>query len=194
MMTWKPYYSEGFAAGWRELKLVNIHLRLATDRDIERLRLLIEASVRGLQAGDYSPEQLEGALAAVYAWIANSSPMERILSLSAKARSLPAGVGANAELSAAATSTQGARIRCSIPRPRRLRFEHSSWARRGIGSLILEGCESAAKAEGFLRLEMAATLSGVEFYKVKGYTELERIAVPLPHGEALPVVRMGKYV
>ena len=41
---------------------------------------------------------------------------------------------------------------------------------------------------------MAATLSGVEFYKVKGYTELERIAVPLPHGEALPVVRMGKYV
>jgi len=66
MMTWKPYYSEGFAAGWRELKLVNIHLRLATDRDIERLRPLIEASVRGLQAGDYSPEQLEGALAAVY--------------------------------------------------------------------------------------------------------------------------------
>jgi GNAT superfamily N-acetyltransferase len=71
-------------------------------------------------------------------------------------------------------------------------FVHPQWAWRGIGSVILEACESAAKAEGFHRLEMAATLSGVEFYKVKGYAELERMTVPLPLGDGLPVVRMGK--
>ena len=32
-------------------------MRLATDSDVAQLRPLIEASVLGLQAGDYSPEQ-----------------------------------------------------------------------------------------------------------------------------------------
>jgi hypothetical protein len=44
----------------------NIHLRKATAADVPRLREVIEASVRGLQAGDYSPAQIEGALRSVY--------------------------------------------------------------------------------------------------------------------------------
>src|ERR1019366_10279449 len=40
-------------------------LRLATDADIPDLHELIEASVRGLQAGDYTPAQIEGALGTV---------------------------------------------------------------------------------------------------------------------------------
>ncbi|MFZ0394942.1 MAG: GNAT family N-acetyltransferase, partial [Terracidiphilus sp.] len=40
-------------------------LRLATEDDIPALDALIEASVRGLQAGDYTPAQMEGALGAV---------------------------------------------------------------------------------------------------------------------------------
>ncbi len=44
----------------------NIHLRKAIPADVPRLREVIEASVRGLQAGDYSPAQIEGALKSVY--------------------------------------------------------------------------------------------------------------------------------
>ena len=40
-------------------------LRLATDEDIPALHSLIEVSVRCLQADDYTPAQIEGALGTV---------------------------------------------------------------------------------------------------------------------------------
>lgn len=73
-------------------------------------------------------------------------------------------------------------------------FVHPAWARRGIGGMILDACESAAKAYGFRRLEMGATLTGIPFYKAKGYEELERTEAPLGQGLALPIVRMAKNV
>jgi GNAT superfamily N-acetyltransferase len=71
-------------------------------------------------------------------------------------------------------------------------FVHPDWARRRIGSLILEACENAARDGGFTRLEMGATLSGVAFYRAKGYVEIENQSVPLSNGESLPIVRMSK--
>jgi hypothetical protein len=41
-------------------------LRVATVEDVERIRGLIGASVRELQAGDYSGAQIEAALATVF--------------------------------------------------------------------------------------------------------------------------------
>src|SRR5690242_3929118 len=41
------------------------HVRLATNADIPILHALIESSVRILQAGDYTPAQIEGALGTV---------------------------------------------------------------------------------------------------------------------------------
>jgi hypothetical protein len=109
MMTWKPYYSEGFAAGWRELKLVNIHLRLATDRDVEKLSVLIEALVRGLQSADYSPEQIEGARTAVYGVDKQLIADGTYFLAECEGEIAACAVGANAKLSAAAISMQGAK-------------------------------------------------------------------------------------
>src|ERR1700691_5908854 len=44
----------------------DIQIRKAVAADIPQLRALIDASVRGLQADDYSPEQIEGALKSVF--------------------------------------------------------------------------------------------------------------------------------
>src|SRR5438270_11802109 len=41
-------------------------LRTATTEDVPGICELIDASVRGLQAGDYTPAQIEGALATVF--------------------------------------------------------------------------------------------------------------------------------
>src|ERR1700741_4269914 len=41
-------------------------LRKATEHDVPVLRELIDASVRALQSADYSPTQIESALASVY--------------------------------------------------------------------------------------------------------------------------------
>ena len=73
-------------------------------------------------------------------------------------------------------------------------FVHPGWARRGIGAAILDACERAAVAAGFTRLEMGATLTGVPFYLAKGYRAVEDMAVPLPDGEVLAIVRMEKDV
>jgi GNAT superfamily N-acetyltransferase len=73
-------------------------------------------------------------------------------------------------------------------------FVHPGWARRGIGALILQACESAAVAAGFSRLEMGATLTGVPFYLAKGYSTVENLNVSMPGGESLPIVRMCKTV
>jgi GNAT superfamily N-acetyltransferase len=71
-------------------------------------------------------------------------------------------------------------------------FVHPSWARRGIGSMILEACESAGLAASFTRFEMGATLTGVPLYQARGYVALKNLKVPLANGETLPIVRMEK--
>ena len=71
-------------------------------------------------------------------------------------------------------------------------FIDPAWARRGVGSLILEACENAARAAGFKRFEMGATLAGVRLFRARGYVALENLSVPLPNGEFLSVVRRFK--
>ena len=71
-------------------------------------------------------------------------------------------------------------------------FVHPGWARRGIGSLILDMCEKAAMEAGFRGFEMGATLTGERLYAVRGYRPLERIDVPLANGASIPVIRMVK--
>jgi GNAT superfamily N-acetyltransferase len=71
-------------------------------------------------------------------------------------------------------------------------FVHPQWARHGIGSRILEICESAAIAAGFTRFEMGATLTGVPLYQARRYVVLEPISIPLANGEALPIIHMEK--
>jgi GNAT superfamily N-acetyltransferase len=186
-------------------------IRLAETRDIPLLRELIEASVRGLQAGDYSPEQLEGALRTVYGvdtqLIADGTyfAAEETEALGAgssgagpRGTALLVGCGgwskrktlfggdqfAGREDSLLDPATDAAKIRAF--------FVHPAWARRGIGGMILEACEAAAWAAGFRRLEMGATLTGVPFYRSKGYVELEAVEAPLGDGLTLPIVRMGK--
>jgi GNAT superfamily N-acetyltransferase len=181
--------------------VANIHIRKATPADIPRLREVIEASVRGLQAGDYSPAQIEGALNSVYgvdsqliadgtyfaAEIAEPQGAPLIVACGgwSKRKTLYGGDQyATREDSLLDPARDAAKIRAF--------FVHPEWARRGIGSLILEACEDAAREAGFIRLEMGATLSGVAFYKDKGYTEVENQQVPLGNGETLPIVRMAK--
>jgi hypothetical protein len=55
---------------------MNFRIRKARAADIPRLREIIDASVRGLQAEDYSPAQIEGALTSVYGVDSQFAPTE----------------------------------------------------------------------------------------------------------------------
>jgi GNAT superfamily N-acetyltransferase len=74
----------------------------------------------------------------------------------------------------------------------RAMYTHPAFARRGVGRLIMTLCEDAARAAGFRRAEMMATLSGEPLYRACGYTPIERIEAPGPNGAGVPLIRMGK--
>jgi len=183
---------------------MDVRIRKAAPADVPRLREVIEASVRGLQARDYARAQIEGALKSVYGvdsqLIADGTyfvaeivePEIDALHVVAcggwsKRKTLYGGDQyAGRQDSALDPKRDAAKIRAF--------FVHPDWARRGIGTLILEACETAAIAAGFHRLEMGATLSGVAFYRAKGYVEIENQSVPLGNGELLPIVKMAKNI
>jgi GNAT superfamily N-acetyltransferase len=73
-------------------------------------------------------------------------------------------------------------------------FVHPDWARRGIGTMVLDACEAAAQAAGFTRFEMGATLTGVKLFQQRGYVAIERLEVPLEGSITLPVIHMTKTV
>lgn len=82
-------------------------------------------------------------------------------------------------------ATEPARVRAMYTQP--------SFARRGVGRLILQLCEDAARAEGFKRLELMATLSGRALYSQCGYADIEAIEDDRG-GAAVPLVRMGRAI
>lgn len=78
--------------------------------------------------------------------------------------------------------------------PARIRamYTHPDFTRRGVGRLILETCEQAARGAGFKRAEMMATLAGVPLYEACGYTKIEEIFDTTSDGTKVPLIRMGK--
>jgi GNAT superfamily N-acetyltransferase len=186
-------------------------LRVATESDIPALEELIEASVRALQAGDYTPAQIDGALGTVLGldtqlirdrtyFVAEAIGYGRnnISASEALARRPFAGCGGWSNRKTLFGADRGPDREPELLNPAadaakvRAIFVHPEFARRGLGTLILAHVEAAARAAGFLRFEMGSTLTGVPLYRLKGYVEVERIAVPLANGEALPIVKMMK--
>ena len=176
-------------------------LRLATEKDIPALHGLIEASVRELQAGDYTPAQIKGALGTVLGLdtqLISDKTYFIAETLDEDLRVRAAGCGGWSKRKTLFGADRGPGREPELLDPAtdaakvRAIFVHPDFARRGLGSLILATVESAAREAGFRRFEMGSTLTGVPLYRLKGYVEVERIAVPLRNGEALPVVRMVK--
>jgi GNAT superfamily N-acetyltransferase len=71
-------------------------------------------------------------------------------------------------------------------------FVRPDFSRQGLGSLILQRAEEAARAAGFRRFEMGSTLTGLTLYSLKGYREVERVRVPVGSGEEIEIARMVK--
>ncbi len=69
-------------------------------------------------------------------------------------------------------------------------FVRSDWTRRGLGRRILEACEAAARAEGFSRLVLGATLPGLPFYEAYGFRATEDEVVTMPNGVDIAAVMM----
>lgn len=181
----------------------NFRIRPAVAADLPVLRALIDASVRRLQADDYTSSQRESALATVFGvdtqlvadgtyLVVESCPSEppappTIVACGgwSKRKTL---YGADQWTDRHDDLLDPTRDAAKI----RAFFIHPDWARRGIGTLLLEACESAAKSAGFSHFEMGATLTGAKLFRARGYRPVRNLEVPLNNGESLPIIHMEK--
>jgi len=82
----------------------------------------------------------------------------------------------------------------SEPARVRAMFVRGDWTRRGLGRAILSSCERAARAEGFTRLSLMATLPGEQLYRAFGFRELARPMLALPDGVLVEGVAMERAI
>ena len=171
-------------------------IRPATLADVPVLEALIADSARALSADDYSPEQTEAAIAYVFGVDSELLSDQSYFVVEQNSTALACGGWsrrktlfggdnyAARESGYLEPATDAAKIRAF--------FVHPQAARRGIGKALLLHCEQQARAHGFYRIEMMATLPGVKLYAAFGYLELSREEFVQPNGVVLPFVKMGK--
>ena len=76
----------------------------------------------------------------------------------------------------------------------RAMYTHPSWARKGIGSLVMHLGENAARKLGFKKCELMATQSGKLLYETQGYEPKEDILYETETGKTVPMTRMEKTI
>ena len=174
-------------------------IRRATPEDVPALRALIPLSARELSRGFYTEEETESAILHVF------GPDSRLIAdgtyfVAEEDDGTLAGCGGwsrrrtlfggdqmkSGEEPLLDPAREAAKVRAF--------FVHPDFARRGIGTRLLEECVGAARAAGFRRVELAATLPGVPLYAARGFREVERLDVPMPDGRRLPIIRMEREI
>ena len=173
-----------------------LRLRVARAEDVPLLCDLIATSVRGLQQRDYDRPQIEGALGTIYGTdstmisdrtfyvVENGAAIVACGGWSRRRTSFGSDHSPVKDDTPLDPRTDAAKIRGF--------FVHPAFARRGIGTRILECCEQAARAAGFTHFELVSTLTGVPLYRSRGYIEVERVSFTLPNGQPYEAVRMTK--
>lgn len=170
--------------------------RLATSHDLPALRALMDLAIGELQRGFLTEEQIassrtlmgldtqlvedgtyfvvedDGALAGCGGWSRRATLYGGNQTPGRDARLLD-------------PTTEPARVRAM--------YTHPAFARRGVGRLVLQLCEQAAADEGFTRLELMATLSGLPLYRAYGFEPVEELSDDRG-GVPVPLVRMAKQV
>lgn len=170
--------------------------RFATAADANRLRLVMDAAIRELQKGFLTHEQIQSSRTIMgidhqliadktYYVIEHDGVIAGCGGWSRRATLYGADSSPGRDGRLLDPSMHAARVRAMYTEP--------SFARRGVGRMILELCERAAAAEGFRRLELMGTLSGQHLYAVHGFVPVEHTE-DASGGVAVPLVKMEKSI
>jgi GNAT superfamily N-acetyltransferase len=175
---------------------MSITLRPATLDDVPALQSLIGRSARGLSTADYRPAQVEGALRGAFG-VDTQLVNDRTYFVAEESGAIVGCGGWSFRSTLFGSDARGGRD-SSLLDPKsqaakiRAFFVDPSWARRGIGTLLLERCEDAARARGFSEVELMATLPGVKLYAVRGYVGAEMVRYEVGDGESIEFIPMRK--
>jgi len=155
-----------------DLAIAELQRGFLTDAQIAASRALMGLDTQLVADGTYFVIESGGALAGCGGW-------------SRRATLYGGDHSAGRDAALLNPKTDAARVRAM--------YTHPGFVRRGVGRMILGLCERAAAAEGFTRVELAATLSGVPLYAACGYQPIEPFEDDRG-GVPVPLIRMGKAI
>jgi N-acetylglutamate synthase-like GNAT family acetyltransferase len=172
-------------------------VRKAKLSDQTEIETLISDSVRGLSKDDYNERQIELSIQSVFGVDTELIADETYFVAEANGQIVGCGGWSKRKTLYGASryedsrnseelnpETDSAKIRAF--------FIHPDFARKGIGTAILEACESAATYYGFRSAEMMSTLPGVKLYAVCGYTGDEQVKIPVGENVDIICIKMSK--
>jgi GNAT superfamily N-acetyltransferase len=167
-------------------------IRRARIADRERLRRMQAHSLRVLGRGDYSDAEIE-------TFLAHASTMDDFL--------LQEGTYYIIEIDGCVAASGGWSRRVPhlggshppahvieaplVPWIRSV-FVDPRFARRGLARRLMELAEREAAFSGYRQFQLAATITGIPFYRSLGYAEAGPADVPLPGGLRFRLVTMRK--
>ena len=163
-------------------------IRPATPDDAEAIAALMKRAIEELQQGYLTPEQVEASKAGMgldraliedgtYFCVEEDGVLVGCGGWSRRATLYGGNHSAGRDPRLLDPATERARIRAM--------YTHPDHTRKGVGRMILEAGEAAARVEGFREIEMAATMAGKPFYERCGYAVEDEWfdtngAVPVP--------------
>jgi GNAT superfamily N-acetyltransferase len=168
--------------------------RLAGRADLPELTPLIAAAIAELQKDFLTPAQIAGSQAIMgldtqliddgtYYLVESDGRPAGCGGWSRRATLYGGDHSAGRDAALLDPATDPARIRAM--------YTHPDFARRGVGRLVLAVCEAAARAEGFTRLELVATMAGHPLYRSAGFHPLQPLT-DATGGTPVPLLRMHK--
>lgn len=177
----------------------NFSHRIATSADVPEIAKLMAMSIEQNMAEFLTPAQVEAAAESMGVdrllvsdgtyFVIETVHQDKTLMVGCggwgKRKTLYGGdhtAGRNDSLSDPAVDA--ARIRAM--------YTHPDWIRRGIGTLLLDLGEAAAREAGFKTIELGATVPGEPLYLARGYAEVTREQLIAENGAESIVIKMVK--
>lgn len=141
--------------------------------DREPLAALIARSIRQLGATDYTREQIEGALLGAFG-VDTQLILDQTYFVVEDGQVMVGCGGWSHRRTLFGGDSHQQRSALELdpevdPGKIRAYFVAPEYARMGVGTMILDRCEQEARAFGFKRLELMATLPGVRMYARRGF-------------------------
>ena len=174
-----------------------IHIRAANFDDIQNLNELITLSARELSRDIYSKQEIEGAIQYIFG-VDTELLHDKTYFVIEKNGEIAGCGGWSRRKTLFGGNQFSAREEPAYLDPTidaakiRAFFIHPTFARQGLGSMLLQHCERDAGLHGFTHFEMMATLPGVKLYAAFAYKAVSNERVVLPNSISLKFVRMEK--
>lgn len=171
-------------------------LRKAAGQDVSAIRSLLEQSAFELQRDTYSRAQIEAAMGPVFGVDQQMIQDSTYFVVENQDGILGCGGWSFREALFGGRSADDSEPRCLDPstEPARVRafFVSPRHARQGIGSMIMQMCETEIVNHGFHTAEISATLVGEPLHVSFGFTTTGYYEIELEGAAPMKVARMTK--